>query len=93
MTSEVPIEILHLPAKLHELFDGRLLVAVAGTPEERERNFLSRAVGAYAIHKLAGPILDVAAACVVDGGGDGGIDAIHYSAGDQKLWIVQGKFT
>lgn len=92
MNAEVPIEIDYLPPKLHELFDGLVPVAANGSQDEKEKNFLSRALAAYAIHRLAGATLEEAAASLVDGGGDGGIDAVHYSAADQKLWLIQSKF-
>lgn len=92
MTVETPIEMLHLPEQLRNRFAGKLPEAEIGTPQERERNFLSRALAAYAIHKLSGAELDVAAAAVVDGGGDGGIDAIFHSATANTLWIAQAKF-
>lgn len=92
MNAEVPIELDYLPPKLHEFFDGRVPLVGNGTQEEKEKNFLSRSLAAYAVHRLAGASLDEAAASLVDGGGDGGIDAVHYSAADQKLWLIQSKF-
>jgi hypothetical protein len=92
MTAETPIEMFQLPEQLRNLFTGKLPEATSGTREERERNFLSRALAAYAIFKLGGAELDVAAAAVVDGGGDGGIDAIFHSAAANTLWIAQSKF-
>ena len=92
MTVETPIEMLHLPEQLRSLFAGKLPEAATGTPEERQRNFLSRTLAAYAIHKLGGADLDQAAAAVVDGGGDGGIDAIFHSPTANTLWVAQSKF-
>lgn len=92
MTVERPYEITHLAPRLHGDFDGRLPAAVSGTPEEREKNFLSRALAAFAIHKLSGCTLDEAAQAVVDGGGDGGIDAVYYSPASNTLWLVQSKY-
>ena len=92
MTVETPIEMLHLPEQLRSLFAGKLPEAATGTPEERQRNFLSRTLAAYAIHKLGGADLDQAAAAVVDGGGDGGIDAIFHSTAANTLWVAQSKF-
>lgn len=92
MTAETPIEMFQLPEQLRNLFTGKLPEATSGTPEERERNFLSRALAAYAIFKLGGAELDVAAAAVVDGGGDGGIDAVFHSTAANTLWIAQSKF-
>jgi hypothetical protein len=92
MTTETPIEMLHLPQSLRSLFTGRLPEATSGKGDEREKNFLSRALAAYAIHKLGGATLDEAAISIVDGGGDGGIDAIFYSPTTHTLWVAQSKF-
>jgi AIPR protein len=92
MMREIPIEITHLPGKLRTDFTGRLPEAASGTPEAREANFLSRALAAYAAHKLARCTLDEAAAAVVDGGGDGGIDAVYYSTETSILWVIQSKY-
>jgi hypothetical protein len=54
-----------------------LPAAATGTIEERERNLLTRALAAFALHKQAGATLDEAAASIVDGGGDYGLDAIY----------------
>lgn len=92
MTVETPIEILHLPEKMNGLFAAHLPKVPAASAEETERNFLSRALAAYAIHKLGQASVEEAAASVVDGGGDGGIDAVHFSPTSQKLWLAQSKF-
>lgn len=91
MITERPIEIGHLPPHLRKLFTGKISEATSGTAESREANFLSRALAAYALHILVPCTVDVAAQCVVDGVGDGGIDAIHYSPSSHVLWVVQSK--
>ena len=88
-----PVEILALPAKLHELFDGHVPPATSGDVDHREKNFLSRALAAYAVHKLAGSTIEEAAAAIVDGGNDGGIDAVFASPASNAIWLVQSKFT
>lgn len=92
MNVERPYEITHLAPRLHADFDGRVPEASSGTADERERNFLSRALAALAVHKLSGCGLDEAAAALVDGGGDNGIDAVHYSANSNTLRLVQSKY-
>jgi hypothetical protein len=89
---ETPLEITQLPGRLRQEFSGKLPEAALGTPEQREKIFLSRALAAFAIHRLSGCTVDEAAAAVVDGGGDGGIDAIHYSPTSHRLLVVQAKF-
>jgi hypothetical protein len=90
--TEIPIEFLHLREKLRELFTGRLAESTSGTAQARESNFLSRALAAYAIYKLSVCTLDEAVEAVVDGEGDGGIDAIHFAAATNILWVAQSKF-
>lgn len=92
MTVKTPVEMLHLPESLRTLFNGKLAEAATGTTEEREKNFQSRALAALAIHKLSGATLDEAIACIVDGGGDGGIDAVFHSVNTHTLWVAQSKF-
>ncbi|NTV12339.1 MAG: hypothetical protein HGA96_00150 [Desulfobulbaceae bacterium] len=89
---EIPIEILHLPQKLRDVFTGALPEATSGDQDQRDRNFLSRALAAYALQKLAGATLDEAVGAIVDGGGDGGIDAVFHAATTHTLWVVQSKF-
>lgn len=59
---EKPFEITHVPVRLHADFTGKLAEAATGTPEEREANFLSRALAAFAVYKLSGCTVDEAAA-------------------------------
>lgn len=92
MTAEIPVEISHLPGHLRTTFTGKVAEAASGTTEERESNFLSRALAAYAIHKLGECSIEEAAASLVDGGGDGGIDAVFYAPTTQTLWVAQSKF-
>lgn len=91
MNGERPYEIAHVPPCLHSTFDGKVPPGLTGDAHERELNFLSRSLASYAIMKLAGCTSDEASASLVDGGGDGGIDAVHFSA-NGVLWLVQSKF-
>ena len=87
-----PVEILALPKKLHELFDGLLPIKANGNADQNERDFLSRALAAYTLHQVAAAQPYEAAKGVVDGGGDGGIDGIYYSPISETLWVVQSKY-
>lgn len=87
-----PVEMLALPPKLHELFDGLLEHKANGDAEQNERDFLSRALAAYSLHRIGGATLQEAAVGVVDGGGDGGIDGIYFSPVTNTLWLVQSKY-
>lgn len=87
-----PVEMLALPPKLHELFDDLLELKVGGDAEQNERDFLSRALAAYVLHKLGGATLQEAVDGVVDGGGDGGLDGIYFSPVTNTLWLTQSKY-
>jgi hypothetical protein len=87
-----PLELEHVRTRLRADFTTRLPEATTGDAAARDANFLSRALAAFTIYKMAGCTLDEAAAAVVDGGGDGGIDAVHYQASAERLWVVQSKY-
>ena len=61
MTVETSIEILHLPEKMNGLLSAHLPRLAPAKLEETERNFLSRALPAYTIHKLGEASLEEAA--------------------------------
>lgn len=92
MPAEVPLELEHIRTKLRADYTGSIPEATAGSPEEREANFLTRAVAAFSIHMLAPSSVAESARAIVDGGGDGGIDAIFYKAETHILWVIQSKF-
>lgn len=52
----------------------------------------SRALAAYIIHHFSACSPADAAASLVDGGGDNGIDAIYFHEIEEKLYIVQSKW-
>jgi len=87
-----PVEILALPLKLHELFDGFVPQKAGGNIEQNERDFLSRALAAYTLYKLGAATIEEAAKGVVDGGADGGIDGIYFSPVTNTLWLTQSKY-
>ncbi len=53
---------------------------------------LSRALAAYSLHHLAEVDPSGAAASVVDGGDDNGIDALLTTSAGPSLWVVQSKW-
>jgi hypothetical protein len=63
---ETPFEMVHLPGRLRQEFSGKLREALSGTSEQREKNFLSRALAGLGVHRLSGCTVDEAAAAVVD---------------------------
>ncbi|MBX3384143.1 MAG: AIPR family protein [Phycisphaeraceae bacterium] len=62
------------------------------TPEEHDKNRLTRSLAAYAIAKACGLDDSAAAECITDGGDDGGIDAAHFDRASNQLVLVQSKF-
>jgi hypothetical protein len=92
MTADRPYELDHIPPRLHTAFDGRVPPGTQADPRQRENNFLTRALAAFAVMHLTGCTADEAAAALVDGGGDGGIDAVRYAPTSNTLWLVQSKF-
>lgn len=66
----------------------------AGRPAaQTETALLSRALAALAIKSFAGADPEVAAQAVVDGFDDGGIDALHFDAPTDTLYVVQSKWS
>ena len=88
---EVPLELLQVRERLDTDYKD-LIIGRGGNPTEIERNFRSKALAAFAIHKLSGCTLQESADAIVDGGGDGGIDGLHFHTPSETLWIVQSKF-
>ena len=60
-------------------------------PEEQVVQQLSRAFSAFALHKLLSITPQEAAASVVDDFNDNGIDAVHYDAPSETLYLLQTK--
>lgn len=89
---ERPQEVINLQAGLLRLFSGVLPAAASGNASEKERNFLSRAIAAFVLHKEANLSVDDACKMVVDGGSDGGIDALYYNQLNSTLYLVQSKY-
>ncbi len=60
-------------------------------PGEQQAKQLSRAFSAFALHKMLDITPQAAAASVVDDFNDKGIDAIHYDASSETLYLLQTK--
>ncbi len=91
-TKERPQEVINLQAGLLQLCKGLLPEASSGNESEKERNLLSRAIAAFVLHKEAGLPMVEACKMVVDGGGDGGIDALFYNRYSNTLYLLQSKY-
>ena len=62
------------------------------TPEQHETDRCSRSLAAYALCGICGIEDAAAVGALVDGGDDGGIDALYFDRAGQRLLVVQSKF-
>lgn len=62
------------------------------TPVQHDVDRCSRSFAAYALCGMCGLSDAAAAGALVDGGDDGGIDALHFDRAGQRLLVVQSKF-
>ncbi|WP_212005730.1 AIPR family protein [Chitinophaga sp. HK235] len=79
---------------LDKTFKGKIdLTDISTKPkDEQQRNFLSRALAAYALTMEAGATVESAGQSVTDGYDDNGIDAIYFDRPARTLWLVQSKY-
>jgi hypothetical protein len=61
------------------------------TPDQHEKNRLSRSLAAFAIANLADVTPAQAANSIINGENDNGIDAVYFDRIKNLLWIVQSK--
>ncbi|WP_329088542.1 AIPR family protein [Streptosporangium sp. NBC_01469] len=62
-------------------------------PDQVRQSFLSRALAALAVHEVTGLDRKEAAACVIDGFDDEGIDAVAVDPDAPHIWIIQAKWS
>lgn len=86
------LHVTHIKTKLQEIYAGKIDTSDAKNPTDQENFFLTRAFAAYSLQVLALLEPDQAAAAIVDGYEDNGIDAIHFDRKNKELWIVQSKW-
>lgn len=80
---------------LNKTFKGKIDISDLNSKtseEDKQKNFLSRALAAYALTVNAIADVDIAASSITDGFDDNGIDAIFYDRPAKTLWLVQSKF-
>ncbi|KAA6210983.1 AIPR family protein [Streptomyces filamentosus] len=83
-----------LSREFADLIDMTDLPSAAPGPDpSRERVFLPRALAAKAVSLLTDRDPAEAAAAVIDGAGDRGIDAVVCSIATPELWLVQAKWS
>lgn len=90
----MPLEVQHIKSALLREFQDRISMDdfEKEDPKERETALLSRAVSAKAARILADCTSDEAAAGVIDGRDDFGIDCVAFSASGSELWLIQAKW-
>ncbi|SEE57335.1 AIPR family protein [Streptomyces sp. Ag109_O5-10] len=89
------LQIRQLEAALNEQFDGLIdMTDLEGRDDKTVRPaFLSRALAALAVLEVTGLDREQAAACVIDGFDDQGIDAVAVDADAPHIYIIQAKWS
>src|ERR1035438_8640765 len=92
------MSVLHvnqIKAAIRGRFDG--LIDLSDVPPqkstaERDAIFLTRGLAAFVLAELS--VIDdkVAAAAVIDGYDDNGIDAVYFDSGEKLFYIIQTKW-
>lgn len=90
----MPLEVQHIRKALLREFQGLISMDdfEKKDPKERETALLSRAVSAKAARILADCTPEEAAAGVIDGRDDFGIDCVAFSASGSEIWLIQAKW-
>ncbi|MER6103403.1 AIPR family protein [Streptomyces sp. NPDC001832] len=90
----MPLEVQHIRKALLREFQGLISMDdfEKKDPKERETALLSRAVSAKAARILADCTSEEAAAGVIDGRDDFGIDCVAFSASGSEIWLIQAKW-
>ncbi|MFF3588400.1 AIPR family protein [Streptomyces sp. NPDC002387] len=91
---DMPLEVQHIRSALLREFRSRISMEdfEKKDPNERETALLSRAVSAKAAQILTDCTAEEAAAGVIDGRDDFGIDCVAFSASGSELWLIQAKW-
>ncbi|MFI1831113.1 AIPR family protein [Streptomyces sp. NPDC020412] len=90
----IPLEVQHIRSALLREFQDLISMDDFEKKDlkERETALLSRAVSAKAARILADCTSEEAAAGVIDGRDDFGIDCVAFSASGSELWLIQAKW-
>lgn len=89
------LQIKQLEAALTDQFSGLIDMADLDGRDEKiiRQSFLSRALAALAVLEVTGMDRKKAAACVIDGFDDQGIDAVAVDVEAPHIWLVQAKWS
>lgn len=85
----------HIEGELRRSFEGLIDltdVAENAPKEQRDAQFLSRALAAYVAQHMSKCSAEEAAGFVIDGRDDNGIDAIAIDDDKPHLWLIQAKW-
>lgn len=88
------LHIRQIRAALEKTFAGKIDLSdvIKQSPDDQTSALLTRSVAAIALAHLAAIEPQDAAAAVVDGYGDNGLDAIYYHPTERVLYLVQSKW-
>ena len=89
-TSPRPLEVLQIQAYLKAEFVD-VITGLGKSDQDRERNFLSKALAAFFLMSQAGASKADAVAASIDGGQDHGVDSVYIGA-TGVIWLVQSKY-
>lgn len=80
---------------LHSEFDSHIDLSTieATNPGDIEKGFLTRALAALAVRRITGCSSEIAAAAIIDGRRDQGIDAVAFGSTLPELILVQAKWS
>ncbi|MEJ1107173.1 MULTISPECIES: AIPR family protein [unclassified Kribbella] len=88
-------QIRHVRDALDKEFRGLIDISDLTTQvvAEQDTAFFSRALAAKAVRMVTHCSSEDAAAAVIDGRDDYGIDAVAFSEGEPELWLIQSKWS
>lgn len=87
------LHVTRIKQRLNGMFDGLIDMSDASKDaHEKETQFLTRSLAAYAIHRIGKIEPNLAASCVTDGYGDLGIDGVYFDRDRNALVLVQAKW-
>lgn len=86
------LHVNHIKAKLAEIYNGKIDISDAKSPQDEENFFLTRSYTAYTLQVLANVDPDTSANSIVDSYDDNGIDAIYFDRKNKLLWLLQSKW-
>lgn len=88
------IHINQIRSKISDIFIDKIdFKDIGENDQQKEDKKITRCLAAYAIYNTIECSPEDAANSVVDGGDDNGIDAIYYSSLNNRVVIVQSKWS